>query len=163
LPKIESTNAGESDTTARIRLLRMLAVARKLPLNQADLARLGQQGHTLLAGILRLFCNSALLLARRGPLPRDGLREENLQLVKGRLEFAGHVARNSARRDRAYCAFDEFSPDNTPNRTIKAAAVRAAEASSAPDLQALVRELIYCLDEISDVEIGFDAYRRIPN
>lgn len=162
LPKIEEAGQQESDSVARIRLLRMLSFARKLPIHEAEASRLAQQGHTLLDVILRLFCRSALDLVRRGLLHRYEIREGNLCLIKGKLKFADHVSQNSARRDRAYCTFDEFSPDNTANRMIKAAALCAAEASSSAALQATVRELLWCLDEISDVAVTLDAYRAIP-
>jgi 5-methylcytosine-specific restriction enzyme subunit McrC len=159
LPKIEST---ESDQAARGRFLRMLAFSRKVPIREAEAARLAQQGHTLLDVLLKIYCTSALELVRRGLLHRYEAQEANLPLIRGRLKFAVHVTVNHGRRDRAYCAYDEFSPDNTVNRMIRAAAEYTFNSAHAADIKALAREVINCLDEISDRPVSIGDYQAIP-
>jgi 5-methylcytosine-specific restriction enzyme subunit McrC len=162
LPKIESAQSQEADATARLRLLRMLAAARKLPIHEAEVARLAEQEHTLLEVVLRQFCESALELVRAGLLHRYEGLEDNLHVVKGKLQFAEHVSRNHRRRDRVYCAYDEFVPDTTANRMIKAAARSVAALAILPRTQGMARELIYCLDEVSDVAVTHSSYAAIP-
>lgn len=162
LPKIEVQGTSESDVAARIRLLSMLAFTRRLPVHQAEAARLATQTHALLEVFIRLYCTRALALVRAGMIHRYERQDDNLRVLRGKLVLPVHVPLNAARQDRVYCAFDEFTPDNAVNQIIKAAARRAASVTSSASTQGMLRELIYSLDEITDRRFTVDAYQAIP-
>ena len=162
LPKVDSNGSVESNESARIRLLGMLAFTRKLPIHQAEAARLARQPQVLLEVVIRLFCNRALDLVRTGLLHRYEAQADNLRVLRGKLVLPVHLSRNIAHRERMYCAYDEFTPDNTANRVVKQAARRIEQVTSSFSIQGMLRELHYCLDEVSDCAVTIDEFRAIP-
>jgi len=162
LPKIDSAESGGSATEARVRLLTMLAVARRLPLHPADVARMARGGDSLLEIFLCLFAAQALTVIRSGLVHRYERMEDELRVVRGKISHALQATSNAARPDRIWCAFDEFTPDNGLNRAIKAAAVRGISVGALSSTQSALREVVYSLEGVSDVAPRVDEFRAFP-
>ena len=119
LPKIDG-----KDGEVRKALVRMLAVAWKLPIADGELAALDTQQHDLLELLIRLFADRLLVVVRRG-LPRRYLtHEEDLVLLRGKLNTKRQFTHLAVRPDRLACRFDELSEDTPLNRVFKAAVIR---------------------------------------
>ena len=82
LPKID----GE-DGAVRAALVRMLAVARELPVADGELAALDTQRHDLLELLVGLFAGRLLAAVRCGLPHRYVVHEEDLKLLRGRLDI----------------------------------------------------------------------------
>ena len=121
LPKIDGR-----DDEVRAALVRMLAVARGLPVATGEITTLATQRHDLLEIVIRLFAARSLAAVRRG-LPRHYLEAaEDLKLLRGRLDTTRQVTHLAVRSDLLACRFDELS-ENTPlNRVLKAAVAKLA-------------------------------------
>ena len=121
LPKIDGR-----DEEVRVALVRMLAVARGLPVATGEVTDLATQRHDLLEIVIRLFTARSLAAARRG-LPRHYLEAAaDLKLLRGRLDATRQMTHLAVRSDVLACRFDELS-ENTPlNRVLKAAAAKLA-------------------------------------
>ena len=138
LPKID----GE-DGAVRAALIHMLAVAEDLHLRIADgeLAALDTQRHDLLELLIGLFANRLLAAVRRGLPRRYVAHEEDLRLLRGRLDVKRQTTHLAVRPDRLACRFDELS-ENTPlNRVFKAAVARLAGLARRPANVRLLAEL----------------------
>lgn len=138
LPKID----GE-DGAVRAALIHMLAVAEDLHLRIADgeLAALDTQRHDLLELLIGLFANRLLAAVRRGLPRRYVAHEEDLRLLRGRLDVKRQTTHLAVRPDRLACRFDELS-ENTPlNRVLKAAVARLAGLARRPANLRLLAEL----------------------
>ncbi len=138
LPKID----GE-DGAVRAALIHMLAVAEDLHLRIADgeLAALDTQRHDLLELLIGLFANRLLAAVRRGLPRRYVAHEEDLRLLRGRLDVKRQTTHLAVRPDRLACRFDELS-ENTPlNRVFKAAVARLAGLARRPANIRLLAEL----------------------
>lgn len=119
LPKIDG-----KDGEVRKALVRMLAVAWKLPIADGELAALDTQQRDLLELLIRLFADRLLVVVRRG-LPRRYLtHEEDLVLLRGKLNTKRQFTHLAVRPDRLACRFDELSEDTPLNRVFKAAVIR---------------------------------------
>jgi 5-methylcytosine-specific restriction enzyme subunit McrC len=118
LPKI-----GEHADPSRSRgaLLRMLSLARRLPVAVVGAAAHRLERRSLLEVFIAAFLDELALLARRGLVHRYRSREEDLTLVRGRLVFARQATTLAMRPDRIACVYDELTPDNAWNRLLKAA------------------------------------------
>ena len=127
LPKID----GE-DGAVRTALVRMLAVARELRVADGELAALGTQRHDLLEFLVGLFAGRLLAAVRRGLPHRYVVHEEDLKLLRGRLDITRQVTHLAVRPDRLACRFDELSPDTPLNRVLKAAVSRLARLTRSP-------------------------------
>ena len=136
LPKID----GE-DHAVRKALVHMLAVAWDLRVADGEIAALDTQRLDLLELLIRLFADR-LRTALRSGLPRRYLaREEDLPLLRGRLDVIRQTTHLAVRPDRLACRFDELSEDTPFNRVLKAAvkllARRARTAANARSLAEL--------------------------
>ena len=124
LPKLDGR-----DYEVREALVRMLAVARGLPVAAGEMAKLTTQPHNLLEIVIRLFAARSLAAVRRG-LPRHYLEAaEDLKLLRGRLDATRQMTHLAVRSDLLACRFDELS-ENTPlNRVLKAAVAKLADVT----------------------------------
>ena len=119
LPKIDGR-----DDEVRVALVRMLAVARGLPVAAGEITALATQPHDLLEIVIGLFAARSLAAVRRG-LPRHYLEAAGeLKLLRGRLDTTRQMTHLAVRADILACRFDELS-ENTPlNRVLKAAVAK---------------------------------------
>ena len=121
LPKIDG-----DDGDVRRALIHMLAVARGLRVADGELADLHTQRHDLLEILIGLFAGRLLAAVRRG-LPRRYVEyEDDLRLLRGRLDVTRQVTHLAFRPDLLACRFDELSEDTPLNRVLKAAVTRLA-------------------------------------
>ena len=114
LPKVD----GE-DGAVRSALIRMLAVARDLKVADADLAAVDTQRHDLLELVIRLFAERLLAAVRRGLPRRYVVHEEDLAVLRGRLNVKRQFTRLVVRPDQVASRFDELSEDTPLNRVFK--------------------------------------------
>ena len=145
LPKID----GE-DGAVRAALIRMLAVALDLRVADGELAALDTQRHNLLELLARLFADRLLTAVRRG-LPRRYIaHEDDLPVLRGRLNVTRQVTHLAVQPDRLACRFDELSEDTPLNRVLKAATARLARrVRSAANIR-LLAELAARFEPVGD-------------
>ena len=145
LPKIDG-----QDGAVRKALVRMLAVAWDLRVADGELASLDTQRSNLLEVLVGLFANRLLVAVRRG-LPRRYVgHEEDLLLLRGRLNVVRQVTRFAARPDVLACRFDELSEDTPLNRVFKAAVGRLTRVTRSAANARLLAELAARLEFVGD-------------
>ncbi len=116
LPKIE----GQNDTRVREALTHMLNVAWDLPVVTSTTTSMGRQNHDLLEVLITSFTEKFLAVVRRG-LPRRYVSfEDELTLLRGRLNVKKQIVNNLIRPEKLACEFDELSVDTPLNRVLKA-------------------------------------------
>ena len=156
LPKIDG-----DDDAVRMALVHMLDVAWDLRVADGEIAALGTQRLDLLELLIRLFADR-LRTALRSGLPRRYLaREEDLPLLRGRLDVIRQTTHLAVRPDRLACRFDELS-ENTPlNRVLKAAVKRLADrARTAANVRSLA-ELAARFESVGDSRAPLDEQVRL--
>lgn len=145
LPKID----GE-DGAVRAALIHMLSVARGLRIADGELAALDTQRRDFLELLARLFADRLRAAVRRGLPRRYAEREEDLGMLRGRLDVKRQFTHLAVRPDRLACRFDELSEDTPLNRVLKAAVMRLARAvRSAENVRALA-ELAARFESVGD-------------
>ena len=136
LPKIDGKNDAVRDA-----LVHMLFIAHDLRVADGALAGMARQSHDLLELLIRLFAVRLLAVVRRG-LPRRYIAcEEDLKLLRGRLDVVRQFTRHAVRPDRLACRFDELSEDTPLNRVLKAAVSRLARMTRSAANVRLLAEL----------------------
>lgn len=156
LPKID----GE-DGAVRKALVHMLAVAWDLRVTDGEIAALGTQRLDLLELLIRLFADRLRTAVRSG-LPRRYLaREEDLPLLRGRLDVIRQATHLAVRPDRLACRFDELSEDTPFNRVLKAAVTRlSGRARTAANTRSLA-ELAARFESVGDSRAPLDEQVRL--
>ena len=146
LPKI----GGGDDGSVRHALTRMLAVAWGIPVADSGPALLATQRDDLLEVLIRLFADRLLVAVRRGLPHRYRLREDDLPLLRGKLNVPRQLTRYAIRADRLACSFDELSVDTPLNRVLKAAVVRLAATTRSAANSRRLAELVARFEFVGD-------------
>ncbi len=145
LPKID----GEDDAVRKA-FIRMLAVALDVRIAAGELSALDTQRRDLLELLARLFADRLLAAVRRG-LPRRYIaHEDDLPVLRGRLNVTRQVTHLAVRPDRLACRYDELSEDTPLNRVLKAAVKRLARLVRAPANIRSLAELAARFEAVSD-------------
>lgn len=153
LPKINS-EATEPAATGRHRLLRMLDVALGLDLGDGQATTMARQTETLLDILIRLFADRLLAEAQRG-LPRTYLsQEDDLPMLRGRLDARRQFTVLAVRPDRLACRFDMLSSDTALLRIIKSCVVQLRRHARAIETIRRLDELRFLLADVTDMPIS---------
>ena len=145
LPKIDG-----QDSAVRNALVHMLSVVQGLRVADGELAGFDTQRSNLLEVLIGLFANRLLVAVQRG-LPRRYVgHEEDLHLLRGRLNVVRQVTRFAARPDVLACRFDELSADTPLNRVFKACVRRLARLTRSAANARLLAELAARLEFVGD-------------
>lgn len=153
LPKIDAAS-NENDEAIRTRLVTMLDVVLGLKLEDGQALAMARQKETLLDILIRLFADRLLAEARRG-LPRAYIaQEEDLAVLRGRLNVIRQFTHHAVRPDRLACRFDSLMPDTPLLRIMKACVLMLRRHARALETQRRLDELRFLLAEVSDVPIG---------
>ena len=144
LPKME----GEDGAVCKA-LVSMLFVAWDLRF-RGELAGLDTQRSHLLETLIEQFAKQLLEAVRRG-LPRRYIHfEEDLGLLRGRLNVIRQVTALAARPDVLACRYEELSEDTPLNRVLKAAVKRLLQLTHSAANARLLGELAARLEWVGD-------------
>ena len=145
LPKID----GE-DGAVRRSLTRMLAIALGISVADRDTSSMAIQREDLLEVLVRLFAERLLASVRRGLPHRYRRLEEDLAVLRGKLDIRRQLLRHTTRADRLACAYDELSVDTPLNRVLRAAVQRLAAATRTAENRRRLGELAARLDFVGE-------------
>ncbi len=147
LPKID-----DDKNNTRMALVRMLNVVYDLRISDGEITALSKQQFDLLEILIRLFSIRLLTAVRRG-LPRRYINhEEDLRLLRGKLDVTRQVTYLAARSDLIACRYDELSPDTPLNRVLKATVLKLSDISRSTANVRLLNELKIHFDCVSNVQ-----------
>lgn len=156
LPKIDGLDQGG----IRRQLVHMLAVTHDLDVAAGTLTELDWQREDLLEILIRLFAGMLADALRRGMPRRYVGREDDLALLRGRLDVNRQFTRLAASPQVLACRFDELSPDIVINRIMKSAVMRLSSLARGPATRRNLQELAFAYADIAAVPVStlrFDA------
>lgn len=160
LPKIDALS-DENDETIRTRLISMLDVALGLKLGDGQALAMARQKETLLDILIRLFADRLLAEAKRG-LPRTYIsQEQDLAVLRGRLDVIRQFTHNAVRPDRLSCRFDTLMPDTPLLRIMKACVLLLRRHARALETQRRLDELRFLLADVSDVPVSILPWAQV--
>jgi 5-methylcytosine-specific restriction enzyme subunit McrC len=148
LPKVE----GIDGTTMRRNLVAMLSTAYGLEVSTGEAANVAVQRFGLLEFLVRLFADKLFAQLHRGLVRRYESREENLNVVRGRVLIGEQIRRNVTTPERFFCSFEEFTEDNPVNQLLKAALRLLMRFSRHIDNQRSLAELLLAFEAVADLD-----------
>ncbi|MGA0601512.1 McrC family protein [Caulobacter sp. KR2-114] len=153
LPKIDfPTQDGEpAIAPIRKRLVHMLAVALDLKIATGAVTELGWQRESLLEILIGLFAAKLSDAVRQGMPRRYIACEDDLPVLRGRLNMTRQFTALLATPQTLACRYDVLSPDVALNQIMKAAVGLLAKVSRSSANQRRLRELTFTYADISDV------------
>lgn len=160
LPKIYGI---EEDTgSSRRALVRMLAVARRLKLDDVGVAGVRFQAHSLLDVFVLHFCHVLNDQLLKGLHRQYREAEDGLVTIRGRIGLSKQLRSNLAVHGRTYCHFDEFDTDNPLNRIIRRVVLQLRRAPLGRAASEAVLDQFNALHDVSDVPITAADIDRLP-
>lgn len=150
LPKVDPVQPDEETLTVRARLVHMLDVALGLGLSAGSATTMAHKADSLLEVFITLFADRLLQQVRRGLPLQYQAQEDDLSVLRGRLDVTRQFTVHAVRPDRLACQFDVLDPD-TPLMQIMKACVRLvmAQCRSTSTMRKLT-ELRFLLSDVSD-------------
>ena len=153
LPKIygEDVSVGISSRDA---LIRMLKDCGYLKLHRSTQANIRHQPHTILDVFILAFCEELSVQIARGLISRYVEKEENLNVLRGKLLTGMQLKQNFVHQERMYCRYDELSEDTMINRIIKFTLQILSTMAHSVFTKKRVDELVVRFNAVSDVVIS---------
>lgn len=139
-----------SPNDERKALLSMLSITRFLPISFFDKVQNGEGTGDLLSAIVAAFLDRLLIELKRGIYKTYERQEENLYVMKGKLELTKHIRQNAFQKTRAYCSFDEHTENNELNQLFKATLHIVRKYT---DLASSSLQLERCLRHLENVDL----------
>ena len=159
LPKIYGKETNDKNSSEA--LLKMLLEARKLKLHQSAKAQIKNQNNSILDVFIYNFCEDLKLQLIRGKIRKYESKEENLNVIKGRLLVGQQLKLNSIRPEQLYCKFDELHEDILINQIFKFTLRLLYRAACSFQTMKIVEELLFYFNAVTDVSITRDT--EFPN
>jgi len=161
LPKVDRDAPDENAPAVRRRLIGLLDLALGLEIGAGASTSIGRGAENLLEILIRIFAERLLAEARCG-LPRRYLpHQEDLSVVRGRIDLVRQFTHHAVRPDRLACRYDQLSSDIPLLQIMKAAVRTLRGLSRSPETQRLLDELRFLLADVSDIPLGALPWDRV--
>ncbi|WP_428056310.1 McrC family protein [Candidatus Avelusimicrobium fimicolum] len=157
LPKI----IGEEDSLCLENLMFMLRYTRKLEIHSMDSAEISQTKQPFLEVLIAHYANILLNALQRHIPHQYETREDNLPTVKGRILFAKNHLVNATNLARTYCQFDEFTPDNLLNQTLKFVSHALQKLTSVSQTRQKLLKINAIYDEVALRPVSYTETQKI--
>lgn len=149
LPKIDPDAPDEHTPTVRARLVSLIDLALGLDIGDGQAAAMTHGADNLLEVFIRLFADRLLAQTRRG-LPRQYLPcEDDLPVLRGRLDVNRQFTINAVRPNRLSCLFDVLSHDIALMQVMAATVVFLAKRTRVPAIRRSLDELRFVLSDVT--------------
>lgn len=164
LPKIATGGTAEQRASFDRRLLlRMLSIARDLPLIDADRAGMDLQREQLLEIVVRFFCTETTRQFHQGLIRRYVTAEESLAVIRGKWLLDAGLRLHVGRKDQVRCEYDEFTDDNAYNQVIQATLqLLIRRTRDNPRLNLDLRGLAARLSDVTEAAVSAQSVRDLP-
>lgn len=165
LPKIFYTGTEPTSETIKIintHVLWWLSYCRKLRFPNY-LSGLNSQQADFFEILIYLFSKYTSELLNSSVYQRYIEVENELNFVKGRLNFQEYINQNLARgrNHKVNCIYDSFEMDNPFNQCIKSVCRLLLTASKDVQNKRNLNDILFLLDEVSDVKITAESCKQI--
>lgn len=156
LPKVHA-----QESQVRRNLIEMVAGTLKLQLLGGVAGEMERSSHSVLDALIRLYCERLWKAVHQGLVKRYETQEQNLAVLRGRLNISQQLRHNVARLDRLHCSFDEFTPDIELNRVLKLSLRVLHRLVKTERTARSIAELLMCFDEVTDVPASSLRWERV--
>ena len=152
LPKIygKETEPG----SCRKALIKMLVKARRLKTQRGGTANIALQKAALLDVFILHFCDQLHAELMQGMIRHYIVRNENINVLRGRLRVEQQLKHNLTHKERLYCQYDELSTDNAHNQAIKHILKLLMKVSTGVMVRKQLAELLMRFDSITDMTVN---------
>lgn len=145
VPKISLSNEMEKDREV---LLQMLSKCSKLPFSINESLNLNLKNYNLIELIAKFFVENLSQQINRGIYLEYINKEENINVIKGKLLLSNHIKKNHSNKVKAYCGYDEYSENNFLNLVFKTACIIILRKINNDDVKNDVKRILSLLVDV---------------
>lgn len=159
LPKADSTS--ENTLIWRNVLIEMLRQTKRIQVNQVGQAYLNRQNIHLLDIYFEWFLREVEILIRQGLIKSYYKETKNVKALKGKLEFAGHIARNSIHKERFYTTHQIYDQDHQLHQILHQALLIVEQFSKGSYLYSHCKRVQLDFPEVSSIRCTAAMFDKI--
>ncbi len=159
LPKADSSTKGTA--VWRNVLIEMLRVTRKLKVNQVGQADVNKQNIHLLDIYFEWFLREVELLQRQGLVKKYYKETKNVTALKGKLEFAGHIAKNLIHKERFYTTHQIYDKDHQLHQILNLALDIIEQVSKGSYIYPKCKRVQLDFPEVSSINCNASTFEKI--
>ena len=144
LPKIDFVSEEDGEYKNKRVFIDMLRTLKDFPGRLFASANLRTESINLYEIFINMFVFQVSLLTRKGLKSSYISKEDNLNILKGKLLINKHIKENIGHAERFYVSYDEYQLNRAENRLIKATLMKLQKIStSSSNLRLIRQQLLY--------------------
>lgn len=162
LPKADSSFKNEKEEFVwRNVLIEMLCATRKLKINQVGQANVTKQNIHLLDIYFDWFLREVEFLQRQGLVKKYYKQTNNVNALKGKLEFAGHIAKNLIHKERFYTTHQIYDKDHKLHQILNLALCIIEQVSKGTYIYSKCKRVQLDFPEVSSINCSASTFQKI--
>jgi 5-methylcytosine-specific restriction enzyme subunit McrC len=159
LPKIDSDT--NSKAVWQNALIEMLKVTKKLKVQKVGEANVQKQQIHLLDIYFEWFLTEVNLLMHQGLIKQYYKETKNVKALKGKLEFAGHISKNSIHKERFYTTHQIYDKDHLIHQILHQALDIISNLSKGNYLYHQCKKTLLHFPEVKKIKANENTFFRI--
>ena len=148
LPKIFSKENKENFENQRKGLLYMLSITKKLKINETEISNFCEKKLDLFEIFIFLFSKNLLELLQKDFKKNYIKKEENLNFLKGKLNFVKNLKYNFINKAKFFCEYDEFTENILMNQIFKSCVKKLIKFTKNNDNFNYLRKCDFIMDDV---------------
>ncbi len=157
LPKVDK----EEGTDWREVLIAMLKVCKKLSPDVKGEAKVKRQNLNLLELYFELFLNEVNQLIRLGLIKQYRKETNNVKALKGKLEFAGHLQRNSIHKERFFTTHTVYDHNHELHQILNEALLVISNITNGSFLNDKCRRIILSFPDVERIRVTTTTFDKL--
>ncbi len=162
LPKIDRYEPEENKKKWQSVLIEMLSVTKKLKVQKVGQANVAKQSITLLDIYFEWFLSEVQLLIHQGLIKQYYKQSGNVKALKGKLEFAIHIQKNLAHKERFYTTHQVYGKDHLIHQILGQALDIITNLSKGSYLHAKCKTLRLDFPEVKSINATESTFTNLP-
>lgn len=142
-------------------LIDMLKVTKKLRVENTGTAYVNKQQVHLLDIYFEWFLNEVSTLIRNGLIKQYYKETTNIKALKGKLEFSGHIQRNSIHKERFYTTHNVYRKDHLIHQILNCALQVIEHFSNGTHLYGKCKSIQLDFPEVSTIRATSSTFSKI--
>lgn len=142
-------------------LISMLAYTKKLEIVTPQANSQKYKGNYFLEVLISYYATNLFEgLIKHSP-HRYQQKEENLNTIRGRIDFNSHIRYNFADKSRIFCRYEEFTTDNLLNRTLYFVSHLLYQQTENENSRDIFNKIFALYDDVCLMPVTFEQTKKI--
>ena len=163
LPKTDKTGFENPDKTNVWRnvLLKMLSISGNINIESVSDASLRKRNNTLLDLYFEKYVKEIESLLHKGLVKKYRNKADNLNALKGRLDFSGNIKHNIIHKERFYTHSQNYDYEHIINQILIRGLRILSIISNGSVLTEKINKLLFNFPEIKEIEINQSSFNKV--